>query len=272
MAAPSTSRVPAPSAPSSSLATQLQDHPFYRTLVESGAAYVQLEQERDDLCAALEHAKRDREADAKRVLELEKKLKSQHDDAERKLKAAKEREDAILASEKVQVARLQSLAHVVGGAFGATPPTEPMDEDVPLERAVSTFDAMCAYAKDALSKSTIALAAVHRNVFPQRPPPADADGLAAVLGPESSTMANFTRAQTVRGSELTFKLLLGHGVAGDFKKVVVDFPRKPDGRTTSLSSVKDEAAQLAEDMVSMVERRVAEVASRSARARSESTA
>ena len=103
-------------------------------------------------------------------------------------------------------------------------------------------------------------------------PPASADGLAVALGPESSTMANFTRAQTVRGSELTFQLLLGHGVADDFKKVVADFPHKPDGKTASLGPVKEEAARLAEDMVSMVERRAAEIATRSRRARSESTA
>ena len=88
------------------------------------------------------------------------------------------------------------------GAFGATPPSEPTGEDVPLECAVSIFDSMCAYAKDAFTKSTGALTAVHKNVFPLRAPPASVDGLAAVLGPESSTMANFTRAQTVRGSEL----------------------------------------------------------------------
>ena len=129
---------------------------------------------------------------------------------------------------------------------------------------------MCAYAKDAFTKSTGALAAVHKNVFPLRAPPASVDGLAAVLGPECSTMANFTRTQPVRGSELTFKLLLGHGVAGDFKKVVADVPRKPDGRTTSLGPVKEETARLAEDMVSMVERRSAEVAARAVRSRPES--
>ena len=59
-------------------------------------------------------------------------------------------------------------------------------------------------------------------------------------------MADFTRAQTVRGSELTFQLLLGHRVVGDFEKVVANFSRKPDGRTASLSAVKDEAAWLAE--------------------------
>ena len=135
------------------------------------------------------------------------------------------------------------------GAFGATPPPEPTDEDVPLERAVSIFDSMCAYAKDALTKSTGALAAVHKNVFPLRAPPASAEVLAAMLGPESSTMADFTRDQTVRGSELTFNLLLGHGVATDFKKVVAGFPQTPDGRTVKLSAVKDEVARLAEDMV-----------------------
>ena len=123
-----------------------------------------------------------------------------------------------------------------------------------------------------MSKKTGALAAVHKNIFPQVTPHASADGLAAVLGPESSTMASFGRAQTVRGSEITFQLLLGHGVAADFEKVVADFPRKPDGKKVKLGPVKEEATQLAEKMMSMVERAAAELAARSVRARSESTA
>ncbi|KAM0894989.1 hypothetical protein ACQ4PT_024141 [Festuca glaucescens] len=227
VATPSTS-----AGPSSSTASRLENHPFYRTLVDSAAAYVRVES--------------DHEAVAQRVKEIER----ERDQAQRKLKEAEDRENATRQSDRVQVERLLGLAHVVGDAFG-TPPPELVGEDVPLERAVSLFYSLCAGAKDALSKTTGALAAVHKSVFPQLAPPASADGLAAAFGPESSTMASFGRAQTVRGSEITFQLLLGHGVATDLKKVVADFPRKPGGKVIKLGAVKEEAAKLAEDMMSM---------------------
>ena len=86
-------------------------------------------------------------------------------------------------------------------------------------------------------------------------------------------MADYTRAQTVRGSELTFQLLLGHQVVGDFEKVASDFPRRPDGKTASLSGVKARASQLAATLVATFERRItkaAEMAARKGRSQSES--
>ncbi|KAM0894988.1 hypothetical protein ACQ4PT_024141 [Festuca glaucescens] len=203
VATPSTS-----AGPSSSTASRLENHVRSLSLVDFSG---------------------DHEAVAQRVKEIER----ERDQAQRKLKEAEDRENATRQSDRVQVERLLGLAHVVGDAFG-TPPPELVGEDVPLERAVSLFYSLCAGAKDALSKTTGALAAVHKSVFPQLAPPASADGLAAAFGPESSTMASFGRAQTVRGSEITFQLLLGHGVATDLKKVVADFPRKPGGKSTAL--------------------------------------
>ena len=49
------------------------------------------------------------------MCELEKELKAQHEDSKRKLKEAKDREDVTRQGEKVQVERLLTLAHVVGG-------------------------------------------------------------------------------------------------------------------------------------------------------------
>ena len=86
-------------------------------------------------------------------------------------------------------------------------------------------------------------------------------------------MADYTRAQTVRGSELTFQLLLGHQVVGDFEKVVSDFPRRPDGRTASLSGVKARASQLAVKLIATFEKKIAkaaELAARKSRSQSES--
>ena len=83
-------------------------------------------------------------------------------------------------------------------------------------------------------------------------------------------MASFARTLTVRGSETTLKLLLGHGIEGDFKAALSDFPRKPDGKLVSLKHLNEPASQLAEIFMTTVERRSVEVANRARRARSES--
>ena len=139
-----------------------------------------------------------------------------------------------------------------------------------LDRAIGDLDAISAQAKDALAKSTSTLGAVYKGVFLSGRPPSTVEGFADVLGPRTSTMTNFARTLTVRGSETTLKLLLGHGIEGDFKSALSDFPRKPDGKLVSLKHVNEPAARLAEIFMNTVERRSAEVANRARRARSES--
>ena len=139
-----------------------------------------------------------------------------------------------------------------------------------LDRAIGDLDVVSTQAKDALAKSTSTLGAVFKDVFPSSEPPSTVDGFADVLGPGTSTMANFARTLTVRGSETTLKLLLGHGIEGDFKADLSDFPRKPGGKLVSLKHVNEPAAKLAEIFMSTMERRAVEVAARASRARSES--
>ena len=142
-----------------------------------------------------------------------------------------------------------------------------------MAEAVGFIDRVCAYASTALQKSTGALATVHRSIFPSQLPPVAVDALAAPFEGNATTMADYTRAQTVRGSELTFQLLLGHQVVGDFEKVASDFPWRPDGKTASLSGVKARASQLATTLVATFERRIAkarEMAARKGRSQSES--
>jgi len=156
------------------------------------------------------------------------------------------------------------------GACGGAPPAEASSENQTLEQAVGFIDRVYAYASAALAKSTGALTTVHKGIFPSRPVPSDVNTLAASFGSESTIMTDYARTQTVRGSELTFQLLLGHRVVGDFDRAVSDFPRKPDGKTASLSSVKPEASRLANTLVTTVERRVAAVTARKTRSKSES--
>ena len=159
------------------------------------------------------------------------------------------------------------------GAFGGAPPEGTSSANVDLTEAVGFIDRVCAYASTALQKSTGALAAVHKSIFPSQVPPIAVDALAAPFEGDATTMADYTRAQTVRGSELTFQLLLGHQVVGDFDKVVSDFPRRPDGKTASLSNVKARASQLAARLIETFQRRIAkaaELAARKNRSQSES--
>ena len=165
-------------------------------------------------------------------------------------------------------------------ACGGAPPEGTSSENVDLAKVVGFVDRACAYASAALQqssaalqKSTDALASVHRSIFPSKPAPVALDALAAPFEGDATILADYTRAQTVRGSELTFQLLLGHQVVGDFEKVVSDFPRRPDGKTASLSNVKARASQLAATLVATFEKKIAkaaEMAARKGRAQSES--
>ena len=157
--------------------------------------------------------------------------------------------------------------------YGGAPPEGTSSANVSLTEAVGFIDRGCAYTSTALQKSIGALATVHRSIFPSQPPPVAVDALAAPCEGDATTMADYTRAQTVRGSELTFQLLLGHQVVGDFEKVVSDFPRRPDGKTASLNCVKARASQLATKLVATFEKRIAkaaELAARKGRSQSES--
>ena len=127
-----------------------------------------------------------------------------------------------------------------------------------------------AQAREALAKSTSTLEAVHKQVLPHNPLPGDADGFLGVLGPGSSTMASFARALTVRGSESTFKVILAHGIPGDFASAMADLPRRANGKTVSLKPVTQHAAQLAETFMTTMERLTTEAARRASRGTSES--
>ena len=69
-----------------------------------------------------------------------------------------------------------------------------------MTEAVGFIDRVCAYASTALQKSTGALATVHQGIFPSQPAPVAVDALAAPFEGNATTMADYTRAQTVRGS------------------------------------------------------------------------
>ena len=142
-----------------------------------------------------------------------------------------------------------------------------------LESAVGAFDRLCAQAKDRLSQSKGALAAVYRSIFPEGEIPSSTEELTQLFGPGSSTLADFVRAQTVCGSESAFMLMQLHGVVADFEKIVSGFPKKAEMPAIPLEDITERSAKLGKDMIAMMERRTAAAAARAtrdSRARSQS--
>ena len=158
----------------------------------------------------------------------------------------------------------------VEGVIGAPAPSDMVSDELSLDHVIGDLDAMFVQAKDALAKSTSTLGAVYKEVLPLGEQPSTVDGFANFLGPGTSTMANFASVLTVRGSESTLKLILGHGIEGNFEAAMSDFPRKAGGKLVSLKHVSEPAARLANIFMTTMERRATEVAARSSRARSES--
>ena len=111
-----------------------------------------------------------------------------------------------------------------------------------LEQAMNDLGESVVQAREVLAKSTSTLEAVHKQVLPHDLLPGDADGFLRVLGPGSSMMASFAHALMVHGSESTFKMLLAHGIPGDFATAMADLPRRANGKTVSLKPVTQQAA------------------------------
>ena len=130
----------------------------------------------------------------------------------------------------------------VEGAIGAPAPADMDSDEMSLDHAVDDLGTVVSQAKDTLAKSASTLGVVYKVVFPSGEPPSSVDGFADVFGPGTSTMAAFARTLTIRGSEFTLKLLLGHGIEGDYEAALSDFPRKPDGKLVSLRGVNEPAA------------------------------
>ena len=133
------------------------------------------------------------------------------------------------------------------------------------------IDRVYAYAFAAINKASGALSVVHQGMFPNKAALSSVEGLAAPFGAGSTIVADYTRNQTVCGSEFTFQLLLGHKVDCDYEKIAGEFSKRPDGKTASVSHTKAEASRLAQKLVDTYQKRVAKALEAAARkSRSES--
>ena len=144
-----------------------------------------------------------------------------------------------------------------------------LGDKMSLEQAMNELGASVAQAREVIAKSMSTLEAVHKQVLPHDPLPGDADGFLGVLGLGLLTMASFARALTVRGSESTFKMILAHGILGDFASAMADLPKRANRKTVSLKPVTKQAAQLAKAFMATTERLTTEAARRASRGVSE---
>lgn len=149
-------------------------------------------------------------------------------------------------------------------------PTDPSGNKMSLDQAIADMGASVAQAQEVHAKYTSTLAAVHKEVLPRDQVLTNADGFLSVLGPGLSTMASFARSLMVRGSESTFKLILPHGIPGNFAAAMSDLPRRPNGKAMSLKPVAQPTAQLAETFMETMDRIAIEAANRATRGMSES--
>ena len=77
-----------------------------------------------------------------------------------------------------------------------------------------------------------------------------------MLGPNSTTLKEWARDLTVRGSEATLKLFLANGVEADYEVALSDYPNKSNGKPLSFRGVADFAARLAKASICTAERRL----------------
>ena len=153
---------------------------------------------------------------------------------------------------------------------GVAAPNVMAGNKMSLGQVIGDLGASVAQAREVLTKSASTLEAVDKEVLPHNEVPATADGFLNVLGPGTSTMASFARALTVRGSKSTFKLILGHGISGDFATVVSNLPRRPNGKALPLKRVAEPATRLAETFMATMDHITAEAENRATRGMSES--
>ena len=132
-----------------------------------------------------------------------------------------------------------------------------------LEAALSALEGASSQAGHLLSKAKDALTCLHGSVFPMAPTPTFLDDLAELFGPDASTLAEFRREHTVRGSQTTLLMLLGHGFEGDFDKTMSGRPRGPDGKLLPLGEFSERSRKLAQKLADTMEKQAAKLAKQS---------
>ena len=126
-----------------------------------------------------------------------------------------------------------------------------------LDGAVAAVEGAGQLAGRLLEKATGALTSLHGSLFPHGQPPASLGELAELFGPDGSAIDDFRREHTVRGSQTTLLMLLGHGFEGDFDKAMSGLPRGPDGKPVALGGFAERSRELAQKLTETLEKQAA---------------
>ena len=141
----------------------------------------------------------------------------------------------------------------MGASAGSSGQALPED----LEGALVALEGVGGQTGSLLSKARDALTCLHGSVFPKAQPPSSLGELAELFGPDASTIADFRREHTVRGSQTTLLMLLGHDFEGDFDRAMSGRPRGPDGKPLPLGEFSERTRELAQKLVYTMEKEVA---------------
>ena len=144
----------------------------------------------------------------------------------------------------------------MGATAGSSGQALPED----LEGALAALEGASGQAGNLLSKAKYALTCLHSSVFPKAQAPSSFGELAELFGPDTSTIADFPREHTVRGSLTTLLMLLGHGFEGDFDKAMSGRPRGPDGKLLPLGEFSERSRELAQKLADTMEKQAAKLA------------
>ena len=141
----------------------------------------------------------------------------------------------------------------LGTPAGSSSQATPAD----LEGALAIIEDIGGETSSLLLKAKGALAHIHSSVFPKAQPLSSFSELAELFGPETSTLADYRHKHTVRGSQTTSLMLLGHGIEGDFDKAVSGRPCKPNGKALPLGDFSARSLQLAQRLAETMEKEAA---------------
>jgi hypothetical protein len=138
-----------------------------------------------------------------------------------------------------------------------------------LADAIGMAEGYAAKAKEIVSKATTALAKLHSQMFPKDPLPETLEGLTDVFWAEPSPLVEYSRSQTVVGSQLTLAVAAAHGVAtAELQRVTSGFPTRADGTEVDITPFIKASQPMAQNLAKLLDARAA----RAAAARAKRTA
>lgn len=151
--------------------------------------------------------------------------------------------------------RLADVAGGVAGALGSTASFSSESRADALDSAVVTIEDIGVRTRDMVIKAAKVLARLFLSMFPEDEVPATLGELVEFFSGEPDPLEDYSRAQTIAGSEAAFILALAHGVnKGVLEKAAEGTPKQPDGRDADLLPYAELANKLATTLSTLLEK------------------